>query len=1203
KSEIKAKFKSLINIKTDFVFEIPYNTSENNGFIVDIDNTPVETSYDFETDKAKNELSDTIAWAKPLIISTDKLSNSSEMLKPLINFTYNDYFDNISKNYRSPLYKSTDGLDALQLALSPICIARIQKSVIEYILSGNLDFNAKKWRIAVIERDVPCAFLAFQDLKLFFNNLFSLKEELISFPDVELIIYRTSEFKNTKLNQLYQGIIKSFDNFDENDEFDLILDVSVLQRSSVKCKEYITKAKHKAIIRSVTSINSKRKLLTDKFIKYNSLKNIKSDADKDKRTSALKYFLKNIFRRENFLSGQLEIINNSLAGKNTLGILSPNSGKSVAYQLSAMLQPGVSVVVNPINSVTSFQKKILENAGIDFYDYVNNSLENSELVNTHFENIENSNPLLIFIAPEFLRTKDFRNLIYRMDINKTDFSYFIVDEAHCLSEWSHDFRFEYNKLGEIANKLFKSKKQNLPTVIALTSTASYSVIEEIKEELFIKDEDIITVNENNFDIDFNVIDVSSNIIMPSMQIEQVKNLVGSRKQVHFNYLIEELFPAGKSNNKNSSLIYCPTAYGTYGITDSNNDGLADKLISNFENLKIGWFLGSTDDNTDNVPIGDAFKSEEYYNKFINSKLDILLATKAFGVGMNKTDIRNVIYFNMPCSVDDFIQQTYRAGRDSKTSKCYIFHDKQEMSVPNENYLHERYGITKTNIDKYVCYEALLKKYKGKEKDIAAAIDLLTEITSNKENHLDLIQEAVFNEYNLIVNISFQPDNQPTSIYVNSNENSYGFINISDWSLHNEYSNFDSAVSLQILSFVNDKINNICKNNSSEIVKCLTKEIHQQKVKGIETYLNELKIGEVQEIIIPFKNNAVIEIESILKSKISKTFNKALIWKIYDNTHSLNEFISELNHISNIQKDPKKPQVKMAVSNLYYKIRRKQETLSAIYKLSKLGLVEDYVIDNYKKEVIVKIKKKSDEIYLLNIYNYISKFLLNDKFEEIKSNEKNINGSTIEKAIKIYTEFIFDFIVKDKFNSIELLDKLIYDIQKLNENGKKFEANKLFKDYLSSYFSAKYTNKEFSSLINAKALNQENQDFETLKSYIINTSFYKENWLHLLNSTRKIAQTNPNHFISLLLNAYSELMVGENNDENINFALDQIARGFIRMRQSKNINIEQYSSNIKLFLDYLYQNKSDIKEHYEEIMELRMHYIWLKDFNKKYLVAN
>ena len=174
KLELKSKFKSIIDTKTDFVLEIPYENNHKNGIIIEIDNTPVETSYDFKVDTAKKEFTNKIDWLSPLVVNTDNIANSSEQLKPLINFTYNDYFDTISKNYRTPLYNSKAGLDALQLTLSPICIARIQKTTIEYILSGNLNIKAKKWKIAVIERDVPCAYLAFQDLKLLINNLFIL---------------------------------------------------------------------------------------------------------------------------------------------------------------------------------------------------------------------------------------------------------------------------------------------------------------------------------------------------------------------------------------------------------------------------------------------------------------------------------------------------------------------------------------------------------------------------------------------------------------------------------------------------------------------------------------------------------------------------------------------------------------------------------------------------------------------------------------------------------------------------------------------------------------------------------------------------------------------------------------------------------------------------------------------------------------------
>jgi len=727
-TSIKKEYADIWDHKADFVLEMPYENKNKKGIAIEIDDTPVETSYDHKLDTLKNNYAAEINWASPYTLETGKFANSSEELKPLIDFTYNPYFDTISKNYRSPLYKSKDGLDALQLALSPIAVARIQKTVIEYILSGNLNLDATSWSIGIIERDVPCAYLAFQDLKLMFNNLFALKGENKKFPEIKLNIYRTNEFKNAKLNSLYSGNIKSVENFDENLVFDLLIDVSVLQRSNIRNPDYKTNAKFKANIRSARSISSKRKFLTDKHIRYFDVKYGNKDRNRtDKAREALKYFLKNIFRKEQFLPGQLEILNKSLQQKNVLGLLPTGGGKSIAYQLAALLQPGFSVVVNPLMSVMTDQIHALQKLGIDGLTYLNASVKKADEMSYKLSEINSCDSLFIYIEPEFFRDKKTQVLLENLPINKVYPSYFIVDEAHCISEWGHDFRPEYHRLGEIARKILKPKRPGYVPIIGLTATADYNVQFDIQDELFVENENIVRPDFSQAKLKFKIVDVSSTSIKPEMAISQAKYLSGSRKQVHFTYLMEELFPNGVSKNQeNNTLIFCPAPYGQTGISDEKGDGLADKIEANFEQLRLGKFWGSTNDGTDSVPLSLAEQSEKYHQEFLDSEIDILIATKSFGIGINKPDIRNIIYFNMPNSVESFIQQTYRAGRDGKETNCTVIVDNQLIQIPAGSLLKNYHKSDKIPFDKYIALEPLLKSYKGKVKEIAVLNELLKE---------------------------------------------------------------------------------------------------------------------------------------------------------------------------------------------------------------------------------------------------------------------------------------------------------------------------------------------------------------------------------------------------------------------------------------------------------------------------------------------
>lgn len=1195
--EFKEKFADILQKKVDFSIELPYKINNVKGITIEIDDTPVETGYDFEIEQLKTTFTGEIGWDIPFKINTDDFANSSDELRPLINFTYNPYFDTIGKNYRSPLYKNKDGIDALQLALTPIAVARIQKTIIEYILSQKLKFSATSWNIGIIERDVPCAYLAIQDLKLQLNKLFALKGENKQLPEINLSIYRTTEFKNAKLNTLYSGNIQNIDHFDEEEAFDLLIDVSVLQRSGLINKNYNTKAKSKAVIRSARNINSQRKLLTDKLIRYHDFKSgIKNDKKTDKAREALKHFLRNIFRKENFLPGQLELLQKNLQLNNSLSLLPTGGGKSIAYQLSALLQPGFSLIVSPLMPVMFDQIKALKNAGIDTVNYINASVKTQEEIKERYRSIENGKALFVFTEAEYLRHKQMQKSLDIVSENKIYPAYFVVDEAHCLSEWSHDFRPEYHKLGEISHKKLIPKNLRFAPIQALSATASYNVRWDIYEELFIEEENTVFTKSDEQNLNFQVIDVTGTAIKPEMPIKQAKYLSGSRKQVHFSFLLEELFPKGISKGQNNAtVIFCPEAYGEMGISDEKGDGLADKMEANFDKLRIGRFWGASNDGTDSVPISLAEQSEEDHQKFLDNKLDILVATKAFGIGINKPDIRNIIYFNIPSSLEAFIQQSFRAGYSEKEANCSVLIDRQLINIPEESLLKKYLPYDKIAIDKYFALNSLLKTYRGKQKERAQIIDLF-ENEFKAISYLDIIRKLFKNEYNQSIELRFQPENNPARLYVDADEDkTYGYIDLKTLIIRYGETAFETQKSIKRLSFVLEEIKKRCKKDN--LLNCLQKKQNPVQEKGLNALLAGMKIKEQTSYYVAFENLVIEELAALLQKNVSQAFNTEAIEKIYKTTSSFKDFYQELNELNLIGIKTSKINVQQEVEKLYYKIRSKTESFTSIYRLSKLGIIEDFTIDPIEYRFELKIKKKSPEIYLLNQNNLIKPFILQDKYAEIKQQNTELNNNPIENALQAHVNYIYDYLLPVRIQSVNIL---MQNLEKLAKSENKANANHNLNEYFSNYFTAKYSNPEFSSIENVSPLNNDNQTFKTINDYIFNTGYYSDNWLHLKKSTQLIAENYQDNYISLLLNAFAELMSGTEDEKLIDQALDQISRGFIRMRKKDNFEYEPYLNEIKSFLDYLYDNRSDLKEKYEPIMWLRMHAVWMHDFNHKFL---
>ena len=195
----------------------------------------------------------------------------------------------------------------------------------------------------------------------------------------------------------------------------------------------------------------------------------------------MEYFLQSIFRKVTFRDHQIPILNSSLQCKSVIGLLAPGSGKSITYQLSAFLQPGICMIVNPTKSLIKNQVDSLQNNRIDICSGLYTIFDNvnrDEL----FQQLINGNIQFLHILPDQLRTREFREILRDMYNANQYFSYCVIDEAHCISEWGHDFRTNYLKLVKFAGNNCKTKNLDKLPFFSLTATASYDVITDIRSE-------------------------------------------------------------------------------------------------------------------------------------------------------------------------------------------------------------------------------------------------------------------------------------------------------------------------------------------------------------------------------------------------------------------------------------------------------------------------------------------------------------------------------------------------------------------------------------------------------------------------------------------------------------------------------------------------------------------------------------------------
>lgn len=332
--------------------------------------------------------------------------------------------------------------------------------------------------------------------------------------------------------------------------------------------------------------------------------------------------LKILFGYDSFRAGQKSVIDSILAGRDAFAVMPTGAGKSVCYQIPAVLLPGITLVISPLISLMQDQVKALNEAGVQAA-FINSSLSEKDY-NETIRKARQGIYKIIYIAPERLVTEGFLALAKSVPISMV-----AVDEAHCISQWGQDFRPSYMKIVEFVKTLEKR-----PIISAFTATATETVREDIICTLGLQNPFTLV---NGFD--------RENLFF---QVDKPKN----KEQYILKYISE--------HSGDSGIIYCATR--------KNVDNIYELLKS--KGISVGKYHAGM----------NAEERKKMQDDFVFDYTSIVVATNAFGMGIDKSNVRFVIHYNMPQSMENYYQEAGRAGRDGLDAKCILLFSPQDIVI-------------------------------------------------------------------------------------------------------------------------------------------------------------------------------------------------------------------------------------------------------------------------------------------------------------------------------------------------------------------------------------------------------------------------------------------------------------------------------------------------------------------------------------------
>jgi ATP-dependent DNA helicase RecQ len=1296
--------------RVDFSLEIPYwqesqkinrfkrsvKIAHRKSFIVETDGKAYHAQH---IDSARDFATQAMGHDTSRITEDDAIAEAQSFMEKI---AQEEFVQRTRDNFQNPGY-ATSRLTLL--VLQPFAIARIQRIVLNYLMSRHwLEGGADLLRVAILERDIPAGALAMEDLLRTFRHLQALADDLPPLPQLEW---------------------NSFDQASRIDfnAYDLVIDHSMLRRAGIFAEDRELSSHPKVVqVRTAhfTGEDTITSVVSASPIRYKDLGQVLDNGrfePDEAQVVIATAFLQDIFRKQAFREGQLPILNRAFQRKSVIGLLPTGGGKSLTYQLAALLQPGITIVVDPIRSLMVDQDRGLRKVLIDKTAFLNSSLSSSERVYIQKQLLPRGALQFVFVSPERFVIQEFRDMLALCGQNRHYYAFTVIDEAHCVSEWGHDFRIPYLNLGVNAQEYCPTWDKRPVPLFGLTATASFDVLADIERELQIQEDDghAIVRAENTVrdEINYQIVAVAANLADGAIpNIFNTKEAVGKAKQTAvferialketaldlYNdpeairrctdqtvnayldtaarqrldeeaaaagaaaedlYYAEKLarlrFPSPQEAFRKDEaesyrygiVVFAPHRTGTLGIngekgllrnadhTEFSDDANLPHAYVAATGDTMGFFMGSSEEDPKKAEKIDV-QSFAHMDRFLEGQNSVMVATKAFGMGIDKPDIRHAMHLNLPASIESYVQEAGRAGRDGKVALSTIFFNDTQFPI----------GAQRHHVDAEVLHYFHQRSFKGQMKEQAMIYELRNEISlpaikRQAEICRQLAEEFPdFSEWKL----SVWEKEERRRLYVNVAEfEGHNYINLVNDTPHAD------DMPLEVLHKLKDLVIEAPLAVTADLKKWLNElAVPPTTTTGIEKQFWKMLEGQKGELVVYFTNRYYSPEKKgddfeLNPAHLSLVENQALAKEIpelqvntaYYLTQAVKEQESLAQYLQHFKLDetvrnriinPESPEPQVRkFQRAFYAGRSKADTDKAIYRLTCIGVIDTYTIDYQNNCYHLHFTKQPEIRYFDNLRAFLARYTSKRQAEKLVDDLQRNSAAAIESqqatalgvCLSFLTNYIYDNIRLKRQRAIEDMLALCRNAVELSDP---IEQNLFIKDEIYYYFNAKFSRPGMTETIGGKETPISLIDDVTEAVYATGDLIEKyldiveasangrfiDNIKHLRGSTMRLLRSFPNEPGLMILKSFSLFALGNILPSLLREAQEELTKGLVQwhLQSGNDFAPLAFIEKFRLRLDK-HVDQYDLLEKLQDALEAYfVDYCatWLHQFNNQLLNA-